>query len=440
MRRQDGRNLITTGDRLTEMTRACQSGRRASSSGGMTRWALSPSPRVPHSLETSSRVAVSWMPGRKIFVPAVDQTVAAPCSPYLSRSCPVECTTAATWMPFPAESASQAGRSTGHRCSSSRANSRPGVELAVRLGQAVVAGGAVHVGGEAAEQRRARGAVPAGGEHVDGAAVVGERADVERPGGRAGDHGADFRDGQPGQGLAHGQPDGVGGLAGPVELGEAAEQFQGRGGVLAGVVDRAGAVPVGPRPHVAHVPADQRGGVHAGGQGGGGLLHPPGHLPHVRDGSDQVGGAADGLGRVLAPDRHAPPERGRDAGDVLGVEHLDGAEPGAVAGGGRVDVGPGFGDQGRAGVVDDPVGEHPGFPRPGQGQDEGLVLGAGEDPAEVLGAAEPDGVLGGPGGEAVVQPHRGPGPAAVAQRREPRPADGQLGEAWRTRARGAAGR
>ena len=47
---------------------------------------------------------------------------------------------------------------------------QPGVEPAVRLGEAVVAGGAVHVGGEAAEQRRARGAVPAGGEHVDGAA------------------------------------------------------------------------------------------------------------------------------------------------------------------------------------------------------------------------------------------------------------------------------
>ena len=131
MRRHDGRNLITTGDRLPDTTRACQSGSRASSSGGMTRraWAWSLSPRVPHSRETSSRVAVSWMPGRKIFVPAVDQTVAAPCSPYLSRSCPVEWITAATWMPLPAESASQAGRSTGHRCSSSRANSSPGSSL-----------------------------------------------------------------------------------------------------------------------------------------------------------------------------------------------------------------------------------------------------------------------------------------------------------------------
>ena len=90
-------------------------------------------------------------------------------------------------------------------------------------------------------------------------------------------------------------------------------------------------------------------------------------------------------------------ERGRDAGDVLGVEHLDGAEPGAVPGGGGVDVGAGFGDQRRAGMVDHPVPEHPGLPGPGQRQDEGLVLGAGEDAADVLGAAEPDRVGGGAG-------------------------------------------
>ena len=213
----------------------------------------------------------------------------------------------------------------------------------------------------------------------------------------AGDHGADVGDGQPGQRLAHGQPDGVGGLAGPVQLGEGAEQLQGRGGMGAGVLDGAGAVAVGPGPHVAHVAAEQRGGVHAGGQRGGGLLHPPGHLPHVGDGADEVGGAADRLGRVLAADRHAPGERGRDAGDVLGVEHLDGAEPGAVPGGGGVDVGAGFGDQRRAGMVDHPVPQHPGLPGPGQRQDEGLVLGAGEDAAAVLGAAEPDRVGGGAG-------------------------------------------
>ena len=127
---------------------------------------------------------------------------------------------------------------------------------------------------------------------------------------------------------------------------------------------------------------------------------------------------------IVMPQR----ERGRDAGDVLGVEHLDGAEPGAVPGGGRVDVGAGFGDQRRAGMVDDPVPQHPGLPGPGQGQDEGLVLGAGEDAAEVLGAAEPDRVGGGPGQGAVVQPHRRAGPAAVVQGGEPGPADGQLGE------------
>ena len=75
----------------------------------------------------------------------------------------------------------------------------------------------------------------------------------------------------------------------------------------AGVLDGAGAVAVGPGPHVAHVAAEQRRGVHAGGQRGGGLLHPPGHLPGVGDGADEVGGAADRLGGVLAADRHAPP-------------------------------------------------------------------------------------------------------------------------------------
>ena len=78
-------------------------------------------------------------------------------------------------------------------------------------------------------------------------------------------------------------------------------------GWVAGVLDGAGAVPVGPRPHVAHVAAEQRRGVHAGGQRGGGLLHPPRHLAGVRDGADEVGGAADRLGRVLTADRHAPP-------------------------------------------------------------------------------------------------------------------------------------
>ena len=121
-------------------------------------------------------------------------------------------------------------------------------------------------------------------------------------------------------------------------------------------------------------------------------------------------------------------EGGRDAGDVLGVEHLDGAEPGAVPGGGGVDVGAGFGDQRRAGMVDHPVPQHPGLPGPGQRQDEGLVLGAGEDAAAVLGAAEPDRVGGGAGGDAVVQPHRRAGPAAVAEGGEPGPADGQLGQ------------
>ena len=48
--------------------------------------------------------------------------------------------------------------------------------------------------------------------------------------------------------------------------------------------------------------------------------------------------------------------------------------------------------------------------------------------AAVLGAAEPDGVLGGAGQGAVVQPHRRAGPAAVVQRGEPGPADGQLGQ------------
>ena len=254
------------------------------------------------------------------------------------------------------------------------------------------------------------------------------RADVERRGVGAGDHGADVGDGQPGQCLAHGQPDRVGGLAGPVQLGEGAEQLRGRGGVGAGVVDGAGAVAVGPGPHVGHVAAEQRGGVHAGGERGGGLFHPPGHLPGVGDGADEVGGAADRLGGVLAADRHAPGEGGGDAGDVFGVEHLDGAEPGAVPGGGGVDVGAGFGDQHGAGMVDDPVPQHAALSRSGQGQDEGLVLGAGEDAAAVLGAAEPDGVFGGAGGDAVVQPHRRAGSAAVVDGGEPGPADGQLGE------------
>ena len=213
----------------------------------------------------------------------------------------------------------------------------------------------------------------------------------------AGDHGADVGDGQPGQCLAHGQPDRVGGLAGPVEFGQRAEQFRGRGGVGAGVLDGAGAVAVGPGPHVAHVAAEQRRGVHARGERRGGLFHPPGHLAGVGDGADEVGGAADRLGGVLAADRHPPPEGGRDAGDVLGVEHLDRAEPGPVPGSGRVDVRARFGDQRRAGMVDHPVPQHSGFPGPGQRQDEGLVLGAGEDAAEVLGAAEPDRVGGGAG-------------------------------------------
>jgi hypothetical protein len=75
--------------------------------------------------------------------------------------------------------------------------------------------------------------------------------------------------------------------------------------------------------------------------------------------------------RVLAADRHAPPEGGGDAGDVFEVEHLDGAKPGAVPSGGGVDVRAGFGDQRGAGMVDDPVAQHPGLPGPGQRQDGG---------------------------------------------------------------------
>ena len=181
MRRHDGRNLITTGDRLPDTTRACQSGSRASSSGGMTRLG------VVAVAEGAAQPGDVFEGGG--VVDAGQEDLRAGGGPHGGRA-----VLAVLVAQLPGgvhhggnldALAGRVGQPGGQvdraQVQLIEREQQPGVQPAVRLGQAVVAGGAVDVGGEAAEQRRARGAVPAGGEHVDRAAGVGERADVERP-------------------------------------------------------------------------------------------------------------------------------------------------------------------------------------------------------------------------------------------------------------------
>src|SRR4029077_14197188 len=77
----------------------------------------------------------------------------------------------------------------------------------------------------------------------------------------------------------------------------------------------------------------------------------------LRHGERERVGAADGGGGVLAAVDGVPAEGGRDAADVLRVEHVHRAELRADGAGQRVDVRFGAGGDDRAGVAQDDIGQ-----------------------------------------------------------------------------------
>ena len=135
-----------------------------------------------------------------------------------------------------------------------------------------------------------------------------------------------------------------------------------------------------------------------------------------------------GHDQVRAGIQEAPGEARRQAADVLGIEHVDGAALRPGTRGEVVQVRPGRGDDGRAGMIEQPVGDDAGLARPLRGEDQRLVLTAGEDPAEVLRPADPDRVGRGGGEQPGPESHPRAHPAAVVQRGQAPPPQPQLGQ------------
>jgi hypothetical protein len=149
------------------------------------------------------------------------------------------------------------------------------------------------------------------------------------------------------------------------------------------------------------------------------LFQPELHLTGSVDRAGERGRGADGHLGVQAVGHDVGPERGGDAADAFGVEHLDRAELGPLAGGERVQVGAGSRRDAGAGVTVDPVGEDPGLVGPLRRDDADLVFAVGVDLPAELGPAHPYRV--GPSGadQAVGEPQVRAAPAAVGQGRQP---------------------
>jgi hypothetical protein len=142
-------------------------------------------------------------------------------------------------------------------------------------------------------------------------------------------------------------------------------------------------------------------------------------------------GAADRGGRVLAAGDRVPAEARRHAADVLRVEHVHPALPGADRAGQVVDVGLAGGGDDRAGVAQDDIGEERSLVGPGRGHDQQVLLQRDPQAVPVVGPAQEHRVLARV--EQAVPPGQGGADlAGAAQDREPRPAQPQaeqVGEA-----------
>lgn len=162
MRRQDGRNLITTGDRLTETTRARQSGSRAGSFGRHDPLGL------VAVADGAAQLGDVLQGGGVVDAGEEDLGVGGgpdgvgACFAVLVAQLPGGVDDGGDLDALAGGVGEAGGQVDGAQVKLVEGEQQPGVEFAVRLGQSVVAGGAVHVGSEAPEQRRARGAVPPG--------------------------------------------------------------------------------------------------------------------------------------------------------------------------------------------------------------------------------------------------------------------------------------
>ena len=130
--------------------------------------------------------------------------------------------------------------------------------------------------------------------------------------------------------------------------------------------------------------------------------------------------AADRGGRVLASLDRGPAEGGRDAADVLRVEHVHRAELGADRAGQRVDVGLGGGGDDRAGVAQDDIGQERRLVGAGRRHHQQVLLQRDAQPVPVVGAAEEDRVLARVQ-DPVAQREGGADPGRAAQDGQPAP-------------------
>ena len=124
-----------------------------------------------------------------------------------------------------------------------------------------------------------------------------------------------------------------------------------------------------PAGHGAQVHAGQRGGVEVAAQVVRGFGGPEAGVfdAFLADRAGEGVGAADRDGGVLAAVERVPAERGGDAADALGVEHVHRAAPGADAGGQLEHVVLGGGRHDRPGVVQDDPGQPAGLAARGAG-------------------------------------------------------------------------
>ena len=255
------------------------------------------------------------------------------------------------------------------------------------------------------------------------------------PGTRGGqDAGREVGIGHERQGAGHDHPDGGGGLVRlAAELGQGERPLVGAGGGQ----DPLGDVRVGagdPGGDGAQVIAGQGGGAEVAAQVVRGLGGPEGAVLDalLGDGERERVGPADRGGRVLAAVDRGPAEGGRDAADVLGVEHVHRAELRADRAGQRVDVGFGAGGDDRAGIAQDDVGQERGLERPRRRHHQQVLFERDAQAVPVVRPAEEHRVLARVQ-EPVAQRQDRADPAGAAQRREAAPAQPQaegVGEAF----------
>ena len=145
----------------------------------------------------------------------------------------------------------------------------------------------------------------------------------------------------------------------------------------------------------AQVLAGQGGGAEVAAQVIRGFGGPEGAVldAFLGDGERECVRAADRGGRVLTAVHRGPAESGRDAADVLRVEHVDRAELGAHRAGQGVDVGFGGGGDDLAGIALDDIRQERRLVGAGWRHHEQVLFEWDAQAVAVVGAAEEDRVL-----------------------------------------------